>query len=325
MENIKAEIEDKVLDCINSGVSGRLIIFKPEKNSLGADLAIERRGNYKEREMYFQINSFVGQTGGNNFTKDFPEGTFRADPNFYLLFVYFNEFTQKIHDHIWLIPSLQFKDMAPIVKSADGKDCFRFQSSMDIKDKNDYSKFAVESKQLGKMILDAFGNGGRFVFKETDWDGKRVINLENLKEFICEARQDTYASDASPIDNPRLLASKQLEFQKASYYYRDIYFLGDKNFIGQEIVYQDSKPVWAMNYIGNTINKVHDNFLKESLYKLVRKCRFGGNCEYEKRELKYKDQGQGNLEGFSGYEEILISGKEVYKLNYQGGMISEKL
>jgi hypothetical protein len=47
-ENIQEEIEDKLIDCINSGVAGRLIIFKPEKKGQEDYLAIERRGKYEE-------------------------------------------------------------------------------------------------------------------------------------------------------------------------------------------------------------------------------------------------------------------------------------
>ena len=50
-DNIQQEIEDKVIDDINSGVAGRLIIFNPEKTSFGADLAVERSGKYKEKEI----------------------------------------------------------------------------------------------------------------------------------------------------------------------------------------------------------------------------------------------------------------------------------
>ena len=86
-ENIKEKIEDKVIDCINLGVVGRLIIFKPEKSAFGADLAVERRGKYKEKEIYFQVNSIVGPEKGNEFVKDFLKENFKIDKNFYLLFV----------------------------------------------------------------------------------------------------------------------------------------------------------------------------------------------------------------------------------------------
>jgi hypothetical protein len=328
-ENIQKEIEDKVIDCINSGVAGRLIIFKPEGAPFGADLAVERRGKYKEKSIYFQINSFVEHGKDNNLVKDFLQESFKVNENFYLLFVYFDEIRQKISDYIWLIPSSQFRDIAQVVKSGPegypGKNLLRFEASLDIKNKNKYSKFIVNTKELGELILDALERGGKFNFKEADFQDKQTTNLENLKEFLCDARKNTYSANASSIDNPRLLASTQLEFQKGDYFYRDIFFNGDKKYIGQEIVYQDSKPVWGMNYIGTAqgapLGKLEAAFLKEALFKLAEKCRLGQSCEYEKREFKYQDQGQGNLEEFLGQEEIFSNGKNIYKLNYQGGLI----
>jgi hypothetical protein len=324
-ENIQQEIEDKVIDCINSEVAGRLIIFKPEKNDLGADLAVEKRGEYKGKEIYFKINSLVGPSKADTFVEDFLQESFRVDKNFYLLFVYFDEVTQKIKDYIWLIPSLQFRDIAEIIKSAGGQNLLRFEAPLDVKVKNKYSKFLVETKGLGKLVLDALEKGGKFNLKEIDLSEKSNINLENLKDFLIEARRNTYASNNSPVDNPRLLESIQLEFQKGDYSYRDVYFLGNKRFMGQEIVYQESKPVWGMNYIGGTIGKLETIFLKESLFKLSEKCRFGEVCEYTRRELKYQDQGVGDLESFSGQEKIYSGTKSIYKLDYQGGLISDKL
>jgi len=328
-DNIQEEIEDKVIDCINSGVAGRLIIFKPEKNNLGADLSVEKRGEYKGKEIYFQVNSFVGPAKEGSFIKDFSQGDFKSEQRFFLLFVYFNEVTQKVGDYVWLIPSLQFRDIADVIKSPDGNNVLRFEASLDVKVKSKYSKFIVGTKGLGKIILEALEKGGKFDFRDTGIEGlseeKNKMNLDNLKDFLAEARRNTYAANNTPTDNPRLLESIQLEFQRGDYFYRDIYFLGSKNFIGQEIVYQESKPVWGMNYIGNTIGKLETIFLKEALFKLSENCRFGGACEYERRELKYQDQGQGNLEGFLGEEKIYLEAKNIYKLNYQGGLISDKL
>jgi hypothetical protein len=255
------------------------------------------------------------------FVKDFLQEDFKADKNFYLLFVYFDKERQKINDYLWLIPSLQFKDIAEVIKLEDGKKILRFKSSSNLKNKNQYSKFIVKAEELGKLILSALSKGGKFSFKDKDSEEKNIINLESLKDFISTARADTYAANATPLDNPRLSESKQLEFQKGEYFYRDIYFSGDKKFIGQEIVYHNLKPVWGMNYSGTAIGKLETGFLKESLSKLVEKCRFGGVCEYKKRELKYQDKGQGSLEEFSGVEEIFLNDKNIYTLNYQGGLI----
>lgn len=326
-ENIQEEVENKIIDCINSGITGRLIIFKPEKIGQEDYLAVERRGKYKEEGIYLQINILVGPSEADNFVKDFSQESFNPAKNFYLLFVYFDEVRQKISDYIWLIPSTRFGDAAKVVKSAAGlgKGSLRFEASLDPAKKNQYSKFLVEAKGLGKIILNALEKGRGVDFKKIDWDEKRKVNLENLKNFLCEARRNTYAVDASPIDNPRLLASKQLEFQKGDYFYRDVFFSGDKRFIGQEIVYQDLKPVWGMSYIGSQIGKLETVFLRESLFKLAEKCRLGLICDYEKREFKYRDRGQGSLEEFSGEEGIFSAGRKIYKLNYQGGLISDKL
>ena len=150
---------------------------------------------------------------------------------------------------------------------------------------------------------------------------KKSINLSSLKEFLCEARRNTYASGASSIGNQRLLASYEFEFQKGDYFYRDVYFSGDEKRMGQEIIYLESKPIWGMNYVGKKLGKLETEFLKESLFKLAEKCRFGGECKYEKRELVYSDKGQGNLDEFFGQEEISVHEKSIYKLNYQGGLI----
>lgn len=324
MENIQEEIEDKVIDCINSGVGGRLIIYKPEKRGLEDFLVVERRGQYKGNNINFQINSLVLPSKNISFVKDFVQEDFKTDKNFYLLFVYFDEVKQDINDYVWLIPSIQFKDIAKVVKSSDGKNLLRFKSSSNFKEKNIYSKFLVNIKELGDIILDSLKNNASIIFKATDFEDKSTINLETLEEFICTARRNTFAADSTGIDNPRLLKSTQLEFQKASYFYRDIYFNGNKKFIGQEIVYQDLKPVWGMNYVGSQIGKLETSFLKESLLKLSKKCRLGQTCDYKKREYTYQDKGQGNLEEFSGTEEILLDSKSIYKLNYQGGLISDK-
>jgi hypothetical protein len=173
-------------------------------------------------------------------------------------------------------------------------------------------------------VLAALKENKALNFKAVDFEEKSTINLDSLKEFLYIARANTFAADATSIENPRLLASTQLEFQKASYFYRDVFFSGNKRFMGQEIIYQDSKPVWGMNYIGSQIGKMETSFLKEALLKLVKKCRFGQSCGYEKREYKYQDQGRGDLAEFSGQEEIFSEGKNIYKLNYQGGLISDK-
>lgn len=149
------------------------------------------------------------------------------------------------------------------------------------------------------------------------------INFEELKKFIAEARRNTYAGEEKPIKKALLNGSCQLEYKKGEYFYRDIYFTGKDNFIGQEVVYFNDKPIWSMVYCGSSEPSKVSNFLKKSLLSLAEKCRFNEKCEFEESNFRYENKGQGTLEQFGGEEQIFIKEKRVYKLNYHGGLISK--
>ena len=320
-DNIQEEIEDKIIDCLNSGAEGRLIIFKPEKNISDVDLVVEKKGKYTGREFYLKISGLIEPSPDKKFTVDFKEETFRENENFYLIFVYFNEVTQKISDYLWLVPSIFFRESAQTIKSPNGKKLLRFTGSADFKDKNDYSKFLIKSKEFGNLVLTALEKNRVINIKNPEFEEKRPVNAENLRDFLCEARKNTYAANAVQIDNPKFSGSVQLEFRRGDYFYIDVYFSGEKKIIGQEIIYQELKPVWAMNYTGSQIGVLETNFLKESLLKLSEKCRLWESCEYKKRDLKYSNIGEGSIEEFFGEEKILSGEKNIYKLSYQGGII----
>ncbi len=320
-DHIKEAIEDKIIDVINSSIEGRLIIFKPQEKGMEDYLVVERRGQYKEGKIYLQVNSLVLPSKDINFIKDFSYDQLKTEKNYYLIFAYFNEATQKLEDLVWLIPADKFRDIATIIKAEDGKKILRFESSSDFREKDKYYNFLVKVKDLGKIIFSALKENKQINVKGSVFSEKKKINTEELKEFLFTARQNTYASGSTGVDNPRLLESKQFEFEKGNYFYRDIYFSSSKKFIGQEIIYLDSEPIWGMNYMGDVTNKLNESFLKEALLQLSEKCRLGGKCEYKKREYNYQDKGQGDIAQFSGQEKILVDNKEVYQLNYQGGLI----
>ena len=305
MENISVQekTEDKIIDAINSGAEGRLIIYKPPKGEVDADLVVEVRGGYKTKPYNFKVVCFSGRKTGK-FEKVFEQDSFKADKNLFFIFCYYDTVAQKLDDNLWLVPSIEFADI------------LKFEEE-------NFSKFLINKNEIADFLMEGFKTGGKFVFKGKSSDEKREINIESLKEFIAEARRNTYASSGTGVDNPRLLESVQLEFQKRDFFYRDIYFNGDKKFIGQEIVYQNSKPIWGMGYIGSALPKLEEKFLKEALFDLSLKCRFGGSAERIKREYKDQDKGQGSLEEFSGEEQIFVDNKKIYKLAYQGGLLSK--
>lgn len=314
----KKIIENKIIDWITAKSGGQLTIFKPS-NGKGVDLVAKKRGKYPGEGLNIQVITISERN--NLYEKDIEEEFLHFDKNCYLIFVYFDLVEQDIKDYLWIVPSLEFRDTAETT-TLDGRPALRFQVPIELEGESIYNRFLIHRKNLAQILVRILTSED-FKFPKTKAGVIRSVNLKELKKFITEARDNTYAGEGNPVDNPRLLGSTQLEYQKRDYFYRDIYFNGEKNFIGQEVIYQDNVPAWSMVYCGSNEPKEAFKFLKKALLNLSEECRFGGKCRFEDDEFLYEDNGEGILERFSGQEKILARGKEIYKLNYLGGLISK--
>lgn len=316
--------EENLINWIIKKAEGRLTVYKPEEDGVAADLVIKKKARYKGSVLNLRVKSTDKLEEGDMFVVDVLKEGFSPEINFYLIFAYFDPIEQKINDYIWLIPSTEFNKLAEEVDKDAYQPRLRFKALLDVKKRNQYSSFLIYKKDLVEILLDIVENPEKFKFAQAPTIEARTINLQNLKDFIAEARGNTYAGGGREVDNPRLSGSTQLEYQKANYFYRDIYFDGTPHFIGQEVVYINNKPVWSMVYIGQDTPKDVTKFLKKALSKLSQECRFGGSCEYEEEIYKYQDGGQGTLENFSGEETISKSEEQVYRLSYMGGLIAKE-
>jgi len=152
------------------------------------------------------------------------------------------------------------------------------------------------------------------------------INLKKLASFLEEANQNTYANkDAKRSDSLRP-ESQDYHFKKEGLTYHDTYF-GAKNFIGEEIVYENGKPVWGMNYYGFLTG---DDAKHKEVYIFLRKALMQkyndiipvrGPKEFSDDNLKYVNSAEGGLEKFTGKEKILADEKSIYECFYHGGFI----
>jgi len=152
------------------------------------------------------------------------------------------------------------------------------------------------------------------------------ISLDELKYFIARAHQNTYANKSALKVSPARLASEDYQYEEGDLIYHDTYF-GSHDFIGNEIVYEENKPVWGMSYHGYLTkpdiseSKVYD-FLKQSL---MQKCTdiipARGPSRYSMALWKYSNSLDGTLDRFSGIEIISLGGGEVYRGWYNGGFV----
>ncbi len=320
------KIKNKVVGWITKKAGGNVTVFKPKPDKLdikGTDFIVKKRGEYKGRAVHIQVKGCTSLYENKIFIKDIQQDSFEPREDFYLIFAYFDLAEQDLSDYIWLVPSLEFRDIAEPVTSESGEPLLRFEAPISLRKRNKYTKFLTNKKDLAQVLVE-IATSEKFEFPEIGPQEIQIINLKELKKFISEARRNTYAGEGKMVDSPRLGGSAQMEYQKGGYLYRDIYFSGEKNFIGQEVVYQNNSPVWSMVYCGSAEPKEVSDFLKKSLSSLSEKCRFGEKCEFEKTPFRYEDKGEGTLGQFNGEEKIFIKEKNVYKLRYQGGLILKK-
>ncbi len=155
----------------------------------------------------------------------------------------------------------------------------------------------------------------------------KQISVKELKEFLNEANKKTYANKKAAKSKPSRLKSEDYHFEKGDLIYHDTYF-GTRDFIGEEVVYKNKKPVWGANYFGFILDS---NMSEKILYDFLRKALMQnskdvipvrGPKEFFSGKWRYKFLAKGDLNNFSGVETISFDGKEVYHCLIHGGFIN---
>ena len=148
-----------------------------------------------------------------------------------------------------------------------------------------------------------------------------------LAQFLVKAKKKTYASEGEGGEKIKEDGCKELMFEKDNFKYRDRYY-GVNPFIGEEVVFRNDKAVWVMNYCGAVISsdvnvKNIYTFLKKAMSQIKESRPFRGPAEYIDGDYKYIDSSDGDINNFTGTEEISYQGEKVYKLSYHGCSIQK--
>jgi len=146
------------------------------------------------------------------------------------------------------------------------------------------------------------------------------MNQEKLIQFLCEAKQHTYAAGENQVASSRPDAH-DFKYEKDELKYIDT-CLGRDQIVGEEAVWQEDKPIWGMNYTGRVVGEGYDlNFLLEALRRVKEDLPYRGPRFLELGEYTYKCRVEGDFEWFVGCEKILYKGVKVYEAMFQGGII----
>ena len=150
-------------------------------------------------------------------------------------------------------------------------------------------------------------------------------SLDQLHAFIVRAKAATYVGGGMK-SLPHRPGSHDLEFHEGAFAYLDSYF-GGSDFLGEEVVYYEGEPVWAMNYYGRILEPARitaaeaGQIIMASLSKMYREGRFLGGFKHATPTGTYVDTSDGDLAAFTGREWIERDRVRVYELVYHGGLI----
>ena len=146
---------------------------------------------------------------------------------------------------------------------------------------------------------------------------------------MVKAKINTYASSGEGGEKILPDGGKEFNFEEKELRYRDRYY-GFNPFIGEEIVWQNERIIWGMNYYGKVISekmvsaKEIYQFLQEALKRIKEDKPFRGDKSLKRGDFKYSNKIDGTLEKFKGEEVIFFKKQVVYKLEYHGGLIARK-
>lgn len=153
------------------------------------------------------------------------------------------------------------------------------------------------------------------------------MNTRKLSKFLVNAKKNTYASKGETGEAILIDGGKEFRFKENEFLYIDKYF-GFNPFIGEEIVFENEKVIWGMNYYGGITEKIIPEkevyqFLKEALKKVSEKSPFRGYSELKIGFLKYQNKVKGDIKKFQGEEAIYFKGKIIYRLSFYGGRVDD--
>ena len=146
------------------------------------------------------------------------------------------------------------------------------------------------------------------------------MDRDGFVEFLMRAKKATYAGKGAESASSRP-ASHDLVYEEGELKYIDSY-LGGRRFSGEEAVWKNGVPVWAMNYSGRVTGEPFSgDFLKAALLHVPREAPYRGPARFEGGNYTYLCKPEGSLEWFQGREEIRFGGKTIYELYFHGGRV----
>jgi uncharacterized protein YodC (DUF2158 family) len=154
---------------------------------------------------------------------------------------------------------------------------------------------------------------------------REPVDQARLAEFLVQAKRAGYASG----DTSRIRSLKdggaEVTFSDGDLSYRGRWY-GGTSFTGQEIVWRQGRPVWALNFYGANCpgtaapHEEFTKFHKSALRRVEAASPFRGPAMYREGRFAYVTEVSGSLKQFRGTERVFFDDVEVYRMEFHGGL-----
>jgi len=154
------------------------------------------------------------------------------------------------------------------------------------------------------------------------------MNTKSLKNFLIETKKAGYGAGDSKKWIKEKDGSTTIPFESGDFRMHDNFF-GGEPWGGREVVFFKEQPAWIMVMYGSVDLSLNDfktvyKFLQKALLNQPEDLPLRGPKVFQEGDFIYKNKTKGNLENFSGEEEIYKNKKRIYKMIYNGGLVDQR-
>lgn len=153
------------------------------------------------------------------------------------------------------------------------------------------------------------------------------MDINQLRQFLLDSNAAGYAGGEEKKWIKEADGSTTIPFEKGEWKSHDNFF-GGEPYGGRIIVSYQNKPVWMMVYYGWVTDGAETSpvyaILRSALKQMPQDAPFRGPKDFTEGDLIYLNSWVGEIERYSGEEQISQNGKLVYKASYLGGLVDQQ-
>jgi len=153
------------------------------------------------------------------------------------------------------------------------------------------------------------------------------MNIEALRQFLVDSNQAGYAGGDAKQWLKEPDGSTTIPYTQGEWRSHDNVFGGEPSG-GRIVVFYQDAPVWMMVYYGwvaaGTAADPVYAILRKALMHMPDDAPFRGPQEFVDGEFTYRNRWTGNVERYTGEEQVTQGGSLIYQANYLGGLVDHR-